>query len=75
LQSLVLDLTGADKEARALGVHGAAVLEGLRTVHDAEPLAREILGETTQLECGGNQQTAVTVGRLIRGEPLPPASI
>jgi hypothetical protein len=48
--------------ARALGVYDAAILEGMRTVHDAEPLAREILGETKPFECGGNQQTAVTIG-------------
>ena len=53
LQSLVLDFTYTDKEARAMGVHGAAILAGLRTIYDAEPLVREILGEPNRQNAAG----------------------
>jgi hypothetical protein len=53
LQSLVLDFTYTDKEARALGVHGAAILEGLRTVYDAGPLVQEILSEPNRQSAAG----------------------
>ena len=42
IQSLVLDCTFTDKQARAVSVDSAAISEALRKVYDAEPLADEI---------------------------------
>jgi hypothetical protein len=44
LQSLVLDFAYTDRQARALGVHSSAIIEGLRKVYDADRLADEIVG-------------------------------
>ncbi|MCX5643563.1 MAG: S46 family peptidase [Phycisphaerae bacterium] len=42
IQSLVLDFVYTEQEARAVAVHGAAVLEALRKVYNAERLVKEI---------------------------------
>ena len=44
IQSLVADLMYTEEEARAVSVHSSAVLEALRNVYDAKPLAEELLG-------------------------------
>ncbi len=43
IQSLVLDCIFTDKQARAVSVDSAAILEALRTVYDAQPLVDELL--------------------------------
>jgi Peptidase S46 len=42
IQSLVLDCIFADKQARAVSVDSAAILEALRNVYDAQPLVDEL---------------------------------
>jgi hypothetical protein len=42
IQSLVLDFAYIDKQARAVAVHSQAIIEALRKVYDAEPLADEL---------------------------------
>jgi hypothetical protein len=42
IQSLVLDCIFTDKEARAVSVDSAAILEALRNVYDAQPLVDEL---------------------------------
>ncbi len=42
IQSLVLDCLFTDKQARAVSVDSAAILEALRNVYDAEPLVDEL---------------------------------
>lgn len=42
LQSLVLDFVYSDKEARATSVHSSSIIEALRKVYDAGPLADEL---------------------------------
>jgi hypothetical protein len=42
IQSLVLDCIFTDKQARAVSVDSAAILEALRNVYDAQPLADEL---------------------------------
>ena len=42
IQSLVLDFTYSDEQARAVSVHSAAILEALRKVYQADSLADEI---------------------------------
>jgi hypothetical protein len=42
IQSLVLDFVYTDKQARALAVHSQAIVEALRKVYDAGPLADEL---------------------------------
>ena len=44
LQSLVLDFSYTEKQARALAVDSRAILEALRRVYDAKPLAQELVG-------------------------------
>ena len=44
IQSLVLDCIFTDKQARAVSVDSAAILEALRNVYDAQPLVDELLG-------------------------------
>jgi peptidase S46-like protein len=44
IQSLVLDCIYTDKQARAVSVDSAAIMEALRKVYDAQPLANELLG-------------------------------
>jgi hypothetical protein len=44
IQSLVLDLTYTDEQARAVSVHSSAILESLRKVYGADALAEEIEG-------------------------------
>ena len=44
LQSLVLDYEYTEDEARAVAVHGSAILEALRKVYDAGGLADELTG-------------------------------
>jgi hypothetical protein len=43
IQSLVLDYVYTDKQARAVSVDSAAILEALRNVYDAQPLVDELL--------------------------------
>ena len=38
IQSLVLDCIYTDKQARAVSVDSAAIIEALRNVYDAQPL-------------------------------------
>jgi hypothetical protein len=44
IQSLVLDCIYTDKQARAVSVDSAAIIEALRNVYDAQPLVNELLG-------------------------------
>jgi hypothetical protein len=44
IQSLVLDCIYTDKQARAVSVDSAAIIEALRNVYDAQPLVDELLG-------------------------------
>ena len=46
IQSLVLDYVYTDKQARAVSVDSAAIIEALRKVYDATALADEIEGKT-----------------------------
>src|SRR6478672_7505432 len=43
IQSLVLDCIYTDKQARAVSVDSAAIIEALRNVYDAQPLVDELL--------------------------------
>jgi hypothetical protein len=43
IQSLVLDCIFSDKQARAVSVDSAAIIEALRKVYDAQPLVDELL--------------------------------
>ena len=43
IQSLVLDCIFSDKQARAVSVDSAAIIEALRNVYDAQPLVDELL--------------------------------
>ena len=45
IQSLVLDFVYSEKQARAVAVHSQAIVEALRKVYDAEPLAEELTGK------------------------------
>jgi len=45
IQSLVLDFAYSDDQARALSVNSQAIIEALRSIYDAKPLADEILGK------------------------------
>jgi hypothetical protein len=44
IQSLVLDCIFSDKQARAVSVDSAAIIEALRNVYDAGPLVDELTG-------------------------------
>ncbi len=44
IQSLALDFAYSDEQARALSVHSAGIVEALRKVYDAGPLADELTG-------------------------------
>jgi hypothetical protein len=44
IQSLVLDCIYTDKQARAVSVDSAAIIEALRNVYEAQPLVDELLG-------------------------------
>jgi hypothetical protein len=44
IQSLVLDCIFTDKQARAVSIDSAAILEALRNVYDAQPLVDELSG-------------------------------
>jgi hypothetical protein len=44
IQSLVLDGIYTDRQARAVSVDSAAIIEALRKVYDAQPLVNELLG-------------------------------
>jgi hypothetical protein len=48
IQSLVLDFVYTDKQARALAVHSAGIVEALRKVYDAGDLADELTGRKKQ---------------------------
>ena len=43
IQSLVADCTYTDTQSRAVAVDSAAIIEALRKVYDAQPLADELL--------------------------------
>ena len=43
IQSLVLDCVYTDKQARAVSVASAAIIEALRNIYDAQPLVDELL--------------------------------
>jgi predicted transcriptional regulator len=43
IQSLVLDCVYDDKQARAVSVDSAAIIEALQNVYDAQPLVDELL--------------------------------
>jgi hypothetical protein len=43
IQSLVLDCIFTDKQARAVSVDSAAIIEALRNVYDAQPLVDELI--------------------------------
>ena len=45
LQSLVWDYIFTEKQGRSLAVHGSAILDALRKVYDAGPLADELTGK------------------------------
>jgi|SoiMethySBSTD1v2_1073268.scaffolds.fasta_scaffold10392_8 hypothetical protein len=45
IYSLVLDFIYTDEQARAVSVHSAGIIEALRSVYDAEVLAKELLGK------------------------------
>jgi len=45
IHSLVLDFAYSDDQARALSVNSQAIIEALRSIYDATPLADEILGK------------------------------
>ena len=45
LPSLVWDYIYTQPEGRAFAVHGSAILEALRKVYDAGPLADELMGK------------------------------
>jgi hypothetical protein len=44
IQSLVLDCIYTDKQARAVSVDSAAIIEALRKIYDANALADELEG-------------------------------
>ncbi len=46
IQSLVLDFMYTEKQARAVAVHSQGIIEALRKVYDAGPLADEMTGQT-----------------------------
>jgi hypothetical protein len=48
IQSLVLDFAYTDVQARAVSVNSQAIIEALRQVYDAGPLADELLGKSGQ---------------------------
>ena len=43
IQSLVLDCIFTDKQARAVSVDSAAIIEALRSIYDAQPLVDELM--------------------------------
>jgi hypothetical protein len=43
IQSLVLDCIYSDKQARAVSVDSAAIIEALRNIYEAQPLVNELL--------------------------------
>ena len=45
IQSLVADFLYTDEQARAVAVHSSAIVEALRKVYDAGPLAEELVGK------------------------------
>jgi len=45
IQSLVLDFAYSDKQARALAVHSAGIIEALTKVYDAKELVEELKGK------------------------------
>ena len=45
IQSLVLDFAYTEVQARAVSVNSQAIIESLRKVYDAGPLADELLGK------------------------------
>jgi hypothetical protein len=45
IESLVWDYVYSDRQGRSLAVHAAAILEALRKVYDAGPLADELTGK------------------------------
>ena len=45
IQSLVADFLYTEEQARAVAVHSRAIIEALRKVYDAGPLAEELVGK------------------------------
>ncbi len=45
IQSLVLDFAYSEQQARAVSVHSSALIEALRKVYDASPIADELTGK------------------------------
>jgi len=57
IQSLVLDFIYTEKEARAVSVHSASILEALRKVYRANRLADELGGQTAAgRKAGGSKK-------------------
>ena len=59
IQSLVLDFIYTEKQARAVSVHSASILEALRKVYRADRLADELGGQVK----AGNQTKGAKKGR------------
>jgi hypothetical protein len=55
IQSLELDFAYSDKQARAVSVHSAGILEALRKVYDAGALADELTGKASTGASATNQ--------------------
>jgi hypothetical protein len=55
IQSLVLDFIYTEKQARAVAVCSAAILEALRKVYDANELAAELTGSKNHSASAGQQ--------------------
>lgn len=45
IHSLVLDFVYTDKQARAISVHSAAILEALKKIYDARRVVDELVRE------------------------------
>ncbi len=54
MPSLVWDYVFSETEGRAVAVHGSAILEALRKIYDAGPLADELAGSLTDAAANEN---------------------